>query len=265
MKKLIIISFISLLCIPFANSYAEELNYVAQVTSKNVDGSERTRLFLTTKSECERHLDMIVNQAEAVTGVTKTFGAKCGVNLSFFRFFEGRSVSGLPYILASKNRDVTILPGASYEACMGMEKLMKLGVKDAKCIIHVESHASEVAQANPAALKLVCEGTKWTTGEAGEGWLSFDDAILYLTIDFENKKIFEKQRSVSSTYNNTSRTYDIIQYDDNLISATTAKEDPFYVYYGHDSLIVDRLTGKLIHKLLLIEFHYICSKSNKLF
>ena len=134
MKKLIIISFISLLCIPFANSYAEELDYVAQVTAKNVDGSQRTRLFLTTKSECERHLDMIVSQAEAVTGVTKTFGAECGVNLSFFRFFEGRSVSGLPYILASKNRDVTILPGASYEACMGMEKLMRLGVKDATCI-----------------------------------------------------------------------------------------------------------------------------------
>ena len=133
MKKLIIISFVSLLCIPFANSYAEELNYVAQVTSKNVDGSERTRLFLTTKSKCERHLDMIVSQAEAVTGVTKTFGAKCGIAYHLLGFFEGESM-GVPYILASKNRDVTILPGASYEACMGMEKLMRLGVKDATCI-----------------------------------------------------------------------------------------------------------------------------------
>ena len=108
MKKLIIISFVSLLCIPFANSYAEELNYVAQVTSKNVDGSERTRLFLTAKSKCERHLDMIVSQAEAVTGVTKTFGAKCGIAYHLLGFFEGESM-GVPYILASKNRDVTIL------------------------------------------------------------------------------------------------------------------------------------------------------------
>ena len=110
------------------------INYVAQVTAQNVDGSERTILFLTTKSNCQKHLSQIVYQADSTVGVIKTFGAKCGNASYLMGFFQGKDMYA-PYILASKGRDVTILNGASYKACMGMAKIIRAaGVNDAVCI-----------------------------------------------------------------------------------------------------------------------------------
>ena len=113
---------------------AAKLNYVAQVTSTNVDGSERTRLFLTTKNNCQKHLSQIVYQAESAVGVTKTFGAKCGNASYLMGFFQGKDMH-VPYILSSQGRDVVILNGASYKACMGMAQIARAaGVRDAICI-----------------------------------------------------------------------------------------------------------------------------------
>ncbi len=107
---------------------------------------------------------------------------------------------------------------------------------------------------------MVCQGIEWSMYEE---WVSYD-SINYLTIDFENKKIFTKGRREGGTmfYH---RIFDIIKYDDNLISATTAKEDPAYFPEYNDSYVIDRLIGKLIHKFGMFEFHSICSKSDKLF
>ena len=109
-------------------------------------------------------------------------------------------------------------------------------------------------------LELVCQGIEWSMYEE---WASYD-SINYLTIDFENKKIFTKGRREEGTMF-SHRIFDIIKYDDNLISATTAKEDPAYFPEYNDSYVIDRLIGKLIHKFGMFEFHSICSKSNKLF
>ena len=113
---------------------AAKLNYVAQVTSTNVDGSERTRLFLTTQKKCQKHLSQIVYQAESTVGVTKTFGAKCGNASYLMGFFKGLDMN-VPYILSSNGKDVIILNRASYQACMGMAQLLRnAGVSDAICI-----------------------------------------------------------------------------------------------------------------------------------
>ena len=110
------------------------MNYVAQVTSLNVDGSERTRLYLTTKNNCQRHLNLIINQSESTVGIKKTYGAKCG-NVSYLiGFFQGKDM-GVPYILSSKDRDVVILNEASYRACLGIAQILRAnGVNDARCI-----------------------------------------------------------------------------------------------------------------------------------
>ena len=82
----------------------------------------------------QKHLSQIVYQAESAVGVTKTFGAKCGNASYLMGFFQGKDMH-VPYILSSKGRDVVILNGASYKACMGMAQIARAaGVRDAICI-----------------------------------------------------------------------------------------------------------------------------------
>ena len=107
-----------LLIIP-SSVVGQDLNYAVQFTAKNVDGSERTRLYLTSKSKCNSDLKRIVAQTKATMGVTIVFGEKCG-NASYLQSFFNREPMHVPYIISGNNRDVLILNGASYEACMGM-------------------------------------------------------------------------------------------------------------------------------------------------
>jgi len=123
-----------ILLITSSQVLSANMNYVAQVTSKNVDGSERTRLYLTNKNNCQRHLKLIINQSESTVGVTKTYGAKCGNASYLIGFFQGIDM-GVPYILSSKGRDVIILNGASHRACLGIANIIRTnGVNDAVCI-----------------------------------------------------------------------------------------------------------------------------------
>ena len=107
-----------LLIIP-SSVVGQDLNYAVQFTVKNVDGSERTRLYLTSKSKCNSDLKRIVAQTKATMGVTSVFGEKCG-NASYLQSFFNRDPMHVPYIISGNNRDVLILNGASYEACMAM-------------------------------------------------------------------------------------------------------------------------------------------------
>ena len=129
MKFLLII-----LLITSSQALSANMNYVAQVTSQNVDGSERTRLYLTTKNNCQKHLKLIIKQSESTVGVTKTYGAKCGDASYLIGFFQGMDM-GVPYILSSNGRDVVILNGSSYRACLGIAQILRTnGVSDARCI-----------------------------------------------------------------------------------------------------------------------------------
>ena len=107
-----------LLIIP-SSVVGQDLNYIVQFTAKNIDGSERTRLYLTSKSKCNSDLKRIVAETKSSMGVTSVFGEKCG-NASYLHGFFNREPMDVPYIINGNNRDVLILNGASYQACMGM-------------------------------------------------------------------------------------------------------------------------------------------------
>lgn len=96
----------------------QDLNYAVQFTVKNIDGSERTRLYLTSKSKCYSDLKRIVAQQKSIMG-SSVSGEKCG-NASHLKGFFNRESMHVPYIITGNNRDVLVLNGASYEACMGM-------------------------------------------------------------------------------------------------------------------------------------------------